>query len=90
MKRKTELLIEMAWEIYAEKEIFGYVAETYETLNEVCEEYLQTPLNRKFLGNIKIYFQIMKMMMFILNIWNWNSIRNSSERILSQKRKQAN
>ena len=43
MKRKTELLIEMAREIYAENQNFGHIAGTYETLKEVCNENFQTP-----------------------------------------------
>ena len=43
MKRKTELLIEMAREIYAENQNFGHIAGTYETLRDVCNENFQTP-----------------------------------------------
>lgn len=38
MKRKTELLIEMAREVYAENQNFGHIAGTYETLRDVCNE----------------------------------------------------
>lgn len=43
MKRKTELLIEMAREIYAENQNFGHIAGTYETLRDVCNENFMTP-----------------------------------------------
>ena len=45
MKRKTELLIEMAREIYAENPNFGHIAGTgtYKTLKDSCNENFQTP-----------------------------------------------
>lgn len=43
MKRKTELLIEMAREVYAENQNLGHIAGTYETLKDVCNENFQTP-----------------------------------------------
>lgn len=43
MERKTELLIEMAREIYAKNQNFGHIAGTYETLKDVCNENFQTP-----------------------------------------------
>ena len=43
MKRKTELLIEMAREIYAENQNFGIIAGAYKTLKDVCNENFQTP-----------------------------------------------
>lgn len=43
MKRKTELLIEMAREIYNKNQNFGHIAGTYENLRDVCNENFQTP-----------------------------------------------
>ena len=43
MKRNTELLIEMAREVYAENQNLGHIAGTYETLKDVCNENFQTP-----------------------------------------------
>lgn len=43
MERKTELLIEMAREIYAKNQNFGIIAGAYKTLKDVCNENFQTP-----------------------------------------------
>lgn len=56
MKRKTELLIEMAREVYAENQNLGHIAGTYETLKDVCNENFQTPYEgakAMFRGNLQ-------------------------------------
>lgn len=43
MKRKTELLIEMAREVYAKNQNFGHITGTYENLKDVCNENFKSP-----------------------------------------------
>lgn len=53
---KTKALIKMAKEIHEENNDFEAVARTFETLKELCDEFLQTPYEGAMLvmrGNIK-------------------------------------